>query len=497
MALDRQRHSPVLREALLGDVEVRSDLHTGNRAGDHAPGDGGPLLEHSVDAEADPHLAAMGLEVDIRCAVLDGLRKDRVDELDDGPVVRRLADVGDLGEVFVLLLDGLSDGIVQPAHPSDHTCDVLARGHDRLHLVARHELEVVERKHVRGIRDRDHQGAVLAAPDRHRLETSRRLHGDQVDGPGIGLEEVQVRVQQPEALGDRARQLVLGQGAALDEDLIRRPAGGARFLYGRVHSLAGQHAELDDDVGDEARAAPHRPRRGQAGAWFALGRDSGVGPRWDGTKMRTVGRVTHLAAGVADFLGESLRVDITLDQPGAPIVINDHDRRRLVDADALDEGPIPGNVRDLVGEHCHAVLARKRGDGRRRRAIVGSALEEGKHHDVAAPYRPRHGGGLGEFAVVMRGRRRCVAGRGAPGTRVRGGGRTLSARLRRLGRVLLLRCLFRCRRQAVARLIRAPGGHEGGGDENQPENSEENGTRDSHPSAYRQGGPLLEPLSRA
>ena len=89
------------------------------------------LAQHAVDAEAHAHVAALGLEVDVGGALLDGLRDDRVDELDDRRVVRGLADLGDLGQLLLALLDRLGDRVVEPAHAPDQALDVLRRGDHR------------------------------------------------------------------------------------------------------------------------------------------------------------------------------------------------------------------------------------------------------------------------------------------------------------------------------------------------------------------------------
>ena len=81
--------------------------------------------EHAVDAEAHAHLAALGLEVDVRGALVDRLADDRVDELDDRRVVRGLADLGDLRELLLADLDRLGDRVVEAAHPADQAGDVV------------------------------------------------------------------------------------------------------------------------------------------------------------------------------------------------------------------------------------------------------------------------------------------------------------------------------------------------------------------------------------
>ena len=93
VALDGQRTRPSCGSAPLGDVEVGHDLHARDDARDHPARDLRGLAQHAVDAEAHAHLAALGLEVDVRGALLDGLGDDRVDELDDRRVVGGLADL--------------------------------------------------------------------------------------------------------------------------------------------------------------------------------------------------------------------------------------------------------------------------------------------------------------------------------------------------------------------------------------------------------------------
>ena len=45
------------------------------------------FLQHAVDAGADAERFLVGLEVDVRGALLDGIEQDLVDEADDGRVL--------------------------------------------------------------------------------------------------------------------------------------------------------------------------------------------------------------------------------------------------------------------------------------------------------------------------------------------------------------------------------------------------------------------------
>src|SRR5262249_31369245 len=81
-ALDLGLEFPVLKNALLGDVERGHDLD--------AAADGAlpllvrgraPLVQDAVLAEADTELLLLGLDVDIRNAVLHNLKDEEVHEL--------------------------------------------------------------------------------------------------------------------------------------------------------------------------------------------------------------------------------------------------------------------------------------------------------------------------------------------------------------------------------------------------------------------------------
>jgi hypothetical protein len=72
--------APVLREALLRDVEPRNELQPLDQGG------GDPLLahhllmQHAIDAQADAQLAFVGLDVDVRCRHLDRVLEDRSEQ---------------------------------------------------------------------------------------------------------------------------------------------------------------------------------------------------------------------------------------------------------------------------------------------------------------------------------------------------------------------------------------------------------------------------------
>ena len=79
------------------------------------------------------------------------------------------------------------------------------------------------------------------------------------------------------ALGDRARELVGGDRPLLEQQALRRAAGGARLFDRLAGPLVGDVAEVDEHVGDEAAGAAAGLRRGQARGAACLGLEGGRG----------------------------------------------------------------------------------------------------------------------------------------------------------------------------------------------------------------------------
>src|SRR5262249_39691486 len=82
--------APVLRDASLGDVQLRHDLDAGDDRPmvtlvDRIHG----LVQNAVDAVLDDDDILLSLDVHVRGAPLDGIEDDRIDQLDDGRGVLR------------------------------------------------------------------------------------------------------------------------------------------------------------------------------------------------------------------------------------------------------------------------------------------------------------------------------------------------------------------------------------------------------------------------
>ena len=203
---------------------------------------------------------AVGLEVDVRGAVLDGLGDDRVDELDDRRVVGGLADLGDHAR---------ASSLRPPARPRrprrrGGSCARSApRCPPREATTGRTSWPVIS---LRSSSASTFDGSAIATSsdavveaDRHGVVAAGGLRVEQVERAEVGLVDVQVDVVEAEALGGGARQLLELERAGLDQHLL----GGAPVALGLLDAPARRapratKPELDDHVGDEAAAPPRR-----------------------------------------------------------------------------------------------------------------------------------------------------------------------------------------------------------------------------------------------
>ncbi len=92
--------APVLRQALLGDVEPGHDLDARDERVAHLHGQGHELPHDAVHAETDPESPLVGLDVDVGGALLQRLDEEVVRDLDDG---RRLARACEAREIDLVL----------------------------------------------------------------------------------------------------------------------------------------------------------------------------------------------------------------------------------------------------------------------------------------------------------------------------------------------------------------------------------------------------------
>ncbi len=223
----RSADAAVLRQALLGDVELGHDLQARDQrrvqrlVGLHH------LAQRAVDAKAHRARALVGLDVDVARAVLGGLREQRVEHADDRRVVGRLQQV--LHRRQLLHHARQVDAAFHLA--DDHRRARLAAGVGRgdalrergLRLVL-HGVDVVEPLHLRQRRQR----RVLVRPQHELRAVVFEQQGVGL-GPGVGQGVAGAHGGSPSgarraAGGARAGRGPRRRGSAA----FRRPAARAR-----------------------------------------------------------------------------------------------------------------------------------------------------------------------------------------------------------------------------------------------------------------------------
>ena len=105
---------------------------------------------------------------------------------------------------------GLRDRVVDPVQLADQRVDVLARGHRAAHVEPGHHRDVVDREDVRRVRHGHEHGALVEVGDGQRLVAARRAGAHEVGGAHVHLEDREVHVVEPVALGHGVGQLVVG-----------------------------------------------------------------------------------------------------------------------------------------------------------------------------------------------------------------------------------------------------------------------------------------------
>ena len=221
-------------------------------------------MDDAVDAEEHAHLALLGIEVDVGCALLDRLGDEGVHKADRRRLRLAAVVAAERLERLLGLVDPL-DGLVEALLACEQRADVVERGDGRLHLQAGHHRDVVDRQQVARVGHREQQAAVLEVLDRDGLVAAGHLDLDEPDGAHVDRIDGQVDVVEPEALGEHARKLVIREHAGLDEHLPGALALGARLLDRGIDARLLGEPELDRDVADHVRRARAQTRAREAG----------------------------------------------------------------------------------------------------------------------------------------------------------------------------------------------------------------------------------------
>ena len=163
-ARDAQADAAVLRQALLGDVELRHDLD----AADHGVRD--RLLrrehfaQHAVDAEAHDEAVLVRLDVDVGRAFLDRLGQQRVDQSDDRRVVVAFEQVVGFGQFVGDRFE--IHALVEIGHHRARVVALLVQiAQQALEFVGRHRREAQRRAEMAAQFGEDFRAHAFAADD--------------------------------------------------------------------------------------------------------------------------------------------------------------------------------------------------------------------------------------------------------------------------------------------------------------------------------------------
>ncbi len=190
-AADSQRDSPVLRQALLGDVERRHDLDTRHQCRVQCTLGPHDVAQRAVDAEADQRIGLERFDVDVARAVARRLGQQRVDHADDRCVVLGLEQVLDIRDFLhhardvELALDVANDLLRRAALVAVGLRNRLGElgrlDDDRPHLAREHAHHFIERSERRRIRDPDLSVALALRYQQNRVVASEGV-GDEAAG---------------------------------------------------------------------------------------------------------------------------------------------------------------------------------------------------------------------------------------------------------------------------------------------------------------------------
>ena len=243
--VDADLDAAVLRQALLGDVQVAENLDARNdgrlkaldlRRHRH-------VLQHAVNAVADAEFVLERFEVNVRGAQLDGVAQHLVDEADDRGVFRRAVEVGVLVAVLVhdlerRLLVQRVDGVRADAEALLHLAlDGFAGREHGLEAQARHRLERVQplgREQPAG-GDLD---VPVDAAQRKQFLLQQHARGEQREQLLVRLDVLERRVGQVVFLRQPAEHVLLGWTR---RGRPRRRAAGQRPGVARGQLPGGNH----------------------------------------------------------------------------------------------------------------------------------------------------------------------------------------------------------------------------------------------------------------
>ena len=237
-----QRHAPVLRDALLRDVELCHHFQAARDRRLEILRDGGELAHDSVDTGADEQSLCLRREVDVRRAQLESAAEQLVDALDRRRARRRVAQVDDRGERVLFDLDLLVETLLAGVDSADRVRDRLRRGDADADVDAQGEPEVVRGDDVRGVVDRDEHSAIRKETHRDRAVAAGERLGEQAGGAEVDPLAGEVDERELVLLGEDAGDLRRRDVSPVDEDLAEPLAGGVLLTESLLELLDGEGA---------------------------------------------------------------------------------------------------------------------------------------------------------------------------------------------------------------------------------------------------------------
>ena len=127
-------------------------------------------MQHTVDPEPHPQRVLFRLEVNVGCAVVDGLRDQQVDIFDDRRVLGHLLEIGEVLNLFILGINGQADVVefaLRAVVPVDGGNDVPAGGHPRAYVDCGSGTQIVQSHHVCRVGHGHEQFAVFKSDRNH------------------------------------------------------------------------------------------------------------------------------------------------------------------------------------------------------------------------------------------------------------------------------------------------------------------------------------------
>ena len=218
LAVDVDLDTPILRDALLGDLHLRHDLDTRDDRALKTLGGRIHLSEGAVDSVANAELLLHRLEMNIGSLHLDAVDDKHRGELYDRGVIARGVGV-EIGELVAGLdVGGILAALVELGHRGHN---LALRRDDSLHVAPMQNIpERVDGVIAHRIGKRDSYGVVVGH-DRHDAVLLGDLGRNLLDDLRIDGLRVDVAVLEAELIGHSAKNLVLANRTARNEHVER------------------------------------------------------------------------------------------------------------------------------------------------------------------------------------------------------------------------------------------------------------------------------------